>query len=504
LDLCCGRLSRPNAIALLGVCTIPQSLRAFIHQLDSLPDYPPLTPFCRFSHQPQESKFGFAAGFFCDTRYHPPNIKEPPMTPLPKKQLPIFILFGLALLTLSCNLAGSSTFINVFISDDGSAAQNSAGQAQITPAPLATLAPTPTLLPPEIISAAKAEEELLVNLYQRVRLAVVSIEVTTAQQEEDPSQPGVPTPFDAAGQGAGFVYDAAGHIVTNGHVIEDATGVEVIFADGTRLPATIIGTDPDSDLAVLKIETDPASLLPVEWASSENVQIGQRAIAIGNPFGLDGTLTVGTVSSLNRSLRSLNPVFRIPEIIQTDAAINPANSGGPLFNSDGQVIGVTNAIVPRQVGISERSFLGVGFAIPSSLARRVIPSLIENGFYAHPYIGISGDTITPEIAAAMNLDSTRGVLVVEVRPNSPASRANLRGGNQEFTNRNRSLTMIGGDVVIAIEDETVNDFEDLISFLGRRGVVGETVTVTVIRQGQEMQVELTLEARPDQNQLFRP
>ena len=353
-----------------------------------------------------------------------------------------------------------------------------------------TLAPEPTALPPAAIAEADAEELLLINLYERVNPAVVNI-VITVENDEDES--GMNQLFPAQGQGSGFIYDVEGHIVTNNHVIAEATEVDVTFFDGTTVAAEVIGSDPDSDLAVVKVNVPAESLRAVEWGDSDQILVGQRAVAIGNPFGLDGTLTSGIISALGRSLPTEQGGFRIPEIIQTDAAINPGNSGGPLLNSQGEVIGVNTAIVPRSTGFGERSFLGVGFAIPANLAQRVVPSLIEFGEYEHPWIGFSGNTVTPEIAEAMELPAASGALVAEVISGSPADKAGLRGGTREVIGLN---TLLGGDVIIGIEDEEVHDFNDLISFLSRRGAVNETVSLTIIRDGQEQTLEMTLGPRP--------
>jgi S1-C subfamily serine protease len=260
----------------------------------------------------------------------------------------------------------------------------------------------------------------------------------------------------------------------------------------------VIGVDPDSDLAVLKVDIPAESLRPVKWGDSDQIKVGQRAIAIGNPFGLDGTLTSGIISALGRSLPTENGAFRIPEIIQTDAAINPGNSGGPLLNSQGEVIGINTAIVPRQDRLGgERSFLGVGFAVPANLVKRVIPSLIKDGKYQHPWIGFSGSSVTPEIAEAMELSKAAGALVVEVLSGSPADKAGLRGGTREIVFDNGLDTKIGGDIIIKIDDETINSFDDLISFLSRRGVVDQEITLTIIRDGKEQTVKLTLGPRPE-------
>ncbi len=362
-----------------------------------------------------------------------------------------------------------------------------------------TLVPAPTPLPPEAIAEADAEELLLINLYERVNPSVVNIVVTVEEEgtvlgsEEDI--------FPTQGQGSGFVYDTEGHIITNNHVIADATKVEVTFHDGSSAQAEVIGSDPDSDLAVVKVDLPAEVLRPVAWSDSDQLRVGQRAVAIGNPFGLSGTLTSGIISALNRSLPTETGTFRIPEIVQTDAAINPGNSGGPLLNSQGEVIGVNTAIVPRRTALGERSFLGVGFAIPSNLVVRVVPSLINGGQYQHPWIGFSGSTVTPEIAEEMKLPKAFGALVAEVISGSPADKAGLRSGTRDFELSSGFVTQVGGDVIIAIDDEAIETFDDLISFLARRGTVGEAVTLTIIRNGKEQKVELTLEARPEAEEI---
>ncbi len=430
----------------------------------------------------------------------------------------------LVVVVVSCALLGVTLVSNrgvqtLFARQVTTAPGEPAIAAAATVVPLPTLPPLPTPLPERLIAQADAEEELLINLYERVNPSVVNIEVVLEGGFEHPPIPNdaqpqepLPTPppeefnpfFSPQGQGSGFVYSKEGYIVTNNHVVDGAIRVYVTFYDGTQLPAEIIGTDPDSDLAVIKVDASPDSLLPVTWGDSDAVKVGQRAVAIGNPFGLNGTLTTGIISALGRSLPSLNQAFRIPEIIQTDAAVNPGNSGGPLLNSRGEVIGVVSAIVPRQVGVGERSFLGVGFAIPGNLAKKVVPALIKEGKYEHPWIGIVGNSVTPEIARAMGLEKAEGALVIQVLPGSPAAKAGLQGGHDEFTTSNGIITQIGGDVIVGVEDEAVKTFDDLISFLSRRGEVGKTVTLTIIRDGETMEIDLTLGARPTKNELFRP
>ncbi len=357
----------------------------------------------------------------------------------------------------------------------------------------------PTPVPDSLIAEADAEELLLINMYERVNPSVVNIVVTVENEEISGNFQGL---FPTQGQGSGFIVDKEGHIVTNNHVIEDADKVEVTFFDGTTVDAEVIGTDSDSDLAVVKVTDIIENLHPIVWGDSNEIKVGQRAIAIGNPFGLDGTLTTGIISALGRSLPAGSGAFRIPEIIQTDAAINPGNSGGPLLNSQGEVVGVNTAIVPRQGQFTgERSFLGVGFAVPSNLVKRVTLSLIDSGDYQHPWIGFSGNTVTKEIAEAMNLEQITGALVVQVISGSPADDAGLRSGTKEIVFENGLDTRIGGDVIVRVDDEKIDIFDDLISFLSRRGEVGKTVTLTVIRDGKEQTLELTLGPRPDADEI---
>jgi serine protease Do len=302
--------------------------------------------------------------------------------------------------------------------------------------------------------------------------------------------------------GSGFVWDNQGDIVTNNHVVSGADAINVTFSDGSTYPATLVGADPNSDLAVVKVSAPASKLHPVQLADSSQVKVGQLAIAIGNPYGLTGTMTAGIISGLSRSLpvgldnqnaQQGGPTYSIPDIIQTDASINPGNSGGVLVDSQGQVIGVTAAIES-----SSNSNSGIGFVIPSSIVQKVIPSLIQTGAYQHPWVGIEGTTITPDLASADNLPSgQQGVLVITVTPNSPASKAGLQGGTQTQT-LNGNQVSLGGDVITAVDGQTVTRFEDLTSYLLNNTKVSQTITLTILRQGQQMNVQLTLGALPNQ------
>jgi 2-alkenal reductase len=277
--------------------------------------------------------------------------------------------------------------------------------------------------------------------------------------------------------------------------VEGAEEVQVTFHDGTTLRAEVIGTDPDSDLAVILVDAAEEMLLPVELGDSDQLEVGQRAIAVGNPYGLRGTLTTGIISALGRSLpigrasQVIGARFSIPELIQTDAAINPGNSGGPLLNSQGQVIGVNTAYDP--------SVSGVGFAVPVNTVKRVVPTLIREGRYEYPWLGISGSDVTLEIVEAMDLPVERGAIVLEVTPDSPADEAGLRGSNRTVTSLGSELR-VGGDVVIRIDDQRVLQFEDILVYILRSTEVGQEIELTIIRGGREQSVRATLGARPSE------
>jgi serine protease Do len=319
-----------------------------------------------------------------------------------------------------------------------------------------------------------SSEQSLNQLYEQAIQSIVNVYVLTGF---------------GAGEGSGFVIDANGHIVTNNHVVETAEYIEVTFEDGTIREAQVIGRDPDSDLAVIKVDPNGLNLQPATLADSDLVFVGQQVLAIGNPFGQSFTLTTGIVSALDRSLSADNN-FSIPEIIQTDAAINPGNSGGPLLDMSGNVIGVNTAI-----NTESGSNSGVGFAVPSNTVRRVVPYLIEYGRYEHTWLGIRGGVLRPEQIEAMNLDpNTRGVMVASVEQGGPAFNAGLRGSNNEIRTSIGDFS-INGDVITAINDVAVRDMSDLIGYLDNTQP-GDIVTLTIIRDGQVQSISITLEARP--------
>lgn len=291
---------------------------------------------------------------------------------------------------------------------------------------------------------------------------------------------------DQDAQGSGFIYSRNGYIVTNEHVIDEADRVQVTFSGGETVRADIVGEDPFSDLAVLKV--DKNNLKPLELGNLSDVRVGQPAVAIGNPFGLPGTMTSGIVSQKGRSL-PVEGGFSIPNALQTDAAINPGNSGGPLINTRGNVIGVNTAI-ETQTG----TFSGVGFAIPVDSVKRVVPRLIQEGDVDYSWIGVRGRTVGAEIAERMELEEARGFLIVDVVEGGPADRAGFRAGNESATIRGNPINL-GGDVITAIDGRTIKNYGTLTNHLLSQTSPGETVNVTVIRDGEKMEIPLTLGSR---------
>jgi len=377
--------------------------------------------------------------------------------------------------------------------------------AEAMPTTAATPVPEPDTASTITSDTITALEGTLEQVYQNVSPSVVYVEVSKQVTGSDlpgwpfgtPQQSPQESPYQR-GSGSGFVWDKAGHIVTNNHVVDGADKIEVTFADGTIVPATLVGANRDSDLAVIKVDVPAEILRPVQMGDSDQVQVGEIAVAIGNPFGLENTMTVGFISALGRSLpvesgQSAGPTYRIPDIIQTDAPINPGNSGGVLVDEQGKVIGVTAAIAsPVQASV------GIGFVIPSAIVQKVIPALIQDGHYAVPWLGISGTSLTPDLAQAMDLDAgQRGSLVIDVTPGSPADEAGLQGSGRDITVDGQQQR-VGGDVIVSIGGQAIETFDDLIAYLFHSTDVGQQVTLTVLRDGREQQIDVTLRERPSQ------
>ncbi|MCB8968778.1 MAG: trypsin-like peptidase domain-containing protein [Chloroflexota bacterium] len=346
------------------------------------------------------------------------------------------------------------------------------GNTAVSTSPTFTNNPTTPLNPVVSVDGSLVnlleQEQAFIDVYNRVNPAVVNIAV-------------------GGGQGSGFLYDTQGHFVTNNHVVDSGGSIVVTFSDGSQSSARVVGTDPDSDLAVIRVDQLPANVVPVTLADSDALQVGQFVIAIGNPFGLQGSMTTGIVSALGRLLPSSTSngaSYSIPDVIQTDAAINPGNSGGPLLDVQGRVIGVNSAIESPV-----RASSGVGYAVPSNIVDAVVPQLIASGRVAHPWLGIAGTSMTESIAEAMGLaESQRGVLISSVTAGGPAAAAGLRGGS--------GSSGLGGDVIVGIDGRSVAEFDDLLGYIVQYTTVGQTIQLDVLRNGTLNTVPLTLQARP--------
>lgn len=363
-------------------------------------------------------------------------------------------------------------------------------QAPPTPQVIVVVAtPTPAPLPPisDAIDDVRSEEARRIAIYEQVSPAVVNI--TTQILRTDFFWGAMPE----EGSGSGFLWDEAGHVVTNYHVIEDATAISVSFGDDVNMTAVVVGSDPQNDLAVLKVDGSiPEGLRPVPVGASSGLKVGQSAIAIGNPFGqFERTMTEGIISALNRTIETESTVLR--GVIQTDAAINRGNSGGPLLDSGGRLIGVNSAIY-SPTGTSA----GVGLAIPVDKVSRVVPALIENGRYPHPWLGVEGlgYEISPALARALRLPVEEGLLIARIYRDSPADKAGVRSAQQEAILGNRRY-LVGGDVLTAIDGQPLATWEQLNAYLDEGAAVGQTVTLDILRDGEALQLQVTLEDTPE-------
>jgi S1-C subfamily serine protease len=332
---------------------------------------------------------------------------------------------------------------------------------------------------PAVERAALLELEPLTELYNTANPGVVSIQAIAEQN-------GV----ISGGSGSGFILDEEGHIVTNNHVVAGSEHLTVIFYDGFQERAEIVGRDPSSDLAIIKVESFPAGAHPLPLADSDQLEVGDWVVTIGNPFGLSSSIAVGIVSATGRTIASGVTPFSIPQAIQTDAAINPGNSGGPLLTLNGEVVGVNAQIAATGTGTNS----GVGFSIPSNIVRRVSPSLIADGSYSWPWLGIEGASVTLLLQEANDLDTQQGAYVSSIVSGSPAERAGLRG-----TDGTRQVdgfdTPTGGDVIVEVNGKPVLDFSDLLIQIANSSP-GDTLELTVIRDGERMPISVTLQARP--------
>jgi S1-C subfamily serine protease len=349
--------------------------------------------------------------------------------------------------------------------------------AQVTLQPasaVTTTAPTTATSVP-LATELLPQEQLLANLYTAVNPSVVNINMTMAIGE---------------GAGSGFVYDMQGHIITNNHVVEGADKIYVTFSDGKMVAATVVGTDANSDLAVIKVDVAATELHPVTLGESATLRVGQMAVAIGNPFGLEGTMTAGIISALGRVVPASSSRYAMVDLIQTDAPINPGNSGGPLLDSAGRVIGV-NTMIYSESGTSS----GVGMAVPVDTVKRVVPQLLEKGSYAHPWLGLSGRSITAVLAEALNLPVQQGVLIESVVNGGPAEKAGLRGGAQTG-NVDGANIAVGGDIIVGVGGTEIQSFDDVVSYLASNTQAGQKLEITVLRDGQRQTFTVTVEERP--------
>lgn len=399
------------------------------------------------------------------------------------KRLSLFLLVILALVisSLACRTLTGLPAEQILGEESPSVKENPPVEV-VVPAPqVSGTTNTTEVTVLDMISA----QDTLIGLYQKVNPGVVFIRVLTE---------------DGGGLGSGFVIDNDGHIVTNYHVIEGVTDLEVAFASGYKARGEVIGEDLDSDLAIVKVEAPQSELFPLTLGDSDAIQIGQTVIAIGNPFGLAGTMTTGIVSGLGRTLDSLHTTadggtFSAGDIIQTDAAINPGNSGGPLLNLQGEVIGVNESIrTSNFTSAGEPTNSGVGFAISINVVKMVAPALIAEGKYDYPYLGItSTDVMTLVYQEALGLPTSLGVYVTGVTTGGPAERAGIKAGTKQSSIIGLPA---GGDLITAIDDQPVANFNDLISYLVKYKGPGDTVVLTILRDGDTIELEVTLDKRP--------
>jgi len=354
------------------------------------------------------------------------------------------------------------------------------------------MVPPPSMIKPEIIvtnghdisavgetTPSYSKKLSLIEIFEISEAGVVRVNV---QRTEDAI---IPT-----GVGSGFVFDKKGHVITNAHVVDGATKVVVTFLDGRSYNADVIGVDNFTDIAVIKVNADLSLLHPLSLGDSSNLQVGEPIAAIGNPFGLSGSMTSGIVSQLGRLLPS-GAGYSIPDVIQTDAAINPGNSGGPLLNMRGEIVGINTAI---QSGTGE--FTGVGFAVPSQTVAKIVPSLILNGEYKHPWIGISGRDIDPDLAKVLDRNDAVGFLVVTVIPDSPASKAGLHG-SENIEEIDGIQYTIGGDIILSVDGVEVRKISDILIHLQRAKSVGDDLVLEILRDGRTSNFTIVLGERPN-------
>jgi len=326
------------------------------------------------------------------------------------------------------------------------------------------------------------------QIYQNLENSVVQITSTVIETRSNIIINGNPLEQQSSRLGSGFVYDDVGHIITNNHVVSGVTDVDVTLSNGDIFNAKVIGTDEFNDIAVLQITDDYSDdpINPIFFADSSQVKVGDQVIAIGNPFGLSNTMTTGIVSQIGRLLPNQELGFSIPNIIQTDAAINPGNSGGPLLDHSGNLIGMNTAIESK-VG----EFAGVGFAVPSNIIKKVVPSLIEKGEYDHPWLGISGTTLSPKLAEKLNLPKNfRGAMINAIVKDGPADKAGIKDALYTLDRE-----IASADIIISIDNIQVKRIDDIIAYVSENKSVGDNVSLKVYRDGNVIDVDVKLGKR---------
>lgn len=331
------------------------------------------------------------------------------------------------------------------------------------------------------VNALSPDENINIKIYEDVSPGVVNITTTVVSYDF------FFNPIPERGTGSGSVIDNEGHILTNYHVIENASKLEVTLFDGSKWEGKLVGADPSNDLAVIKINAPSERLKPIAFGDSSNLKVGQKAIAIGNPFGLERTLTVGIISSIGRTLRAVNGRL-MRGIIQTDAAVNPGNSGGPLLDSNSKMIGITTAIF-SPVGAN----IGIGFAIPVNTAKKIVPQLIKKGYVSRPWLGITGQNISGDLASLLKLPSA-GILVAKVEKDSPAYKAGIRGGRDVVMIGNLEI-IVGGDMIVAIDGKPIRNMDQIIEEIESKSI-GQTVALTIVRNNKKSIVKVTLAEMP--------
>ena len=327
----------------------------------------------------------------------------------------------------------------------------------------------------EVTGIERSYEYSLIDIFEKSEASIVQVSVVRGESD--------------GGMGSGFVYSDEGYVITNQHVVQDAERVMITFLDGEAYIGNVIGTDRDLDIAVVKVEPTNTYLQPIKIGDSSKLKVGEKIAAIGNPFGLSGSMTSGIVSQMGRLLPQ-ETGYSIPDVIQTDAAINPGNSGGPLINMKGEVVGINTAI---QSATGE--FSGIGFAVPANTVKKVVPVLIQDGEFKHPWMGISGTDVDPELAEVRGLNSSKGFLVVSVIEGSPAETAGLLGVTETKETDGREFAL-DGDIILSIDGETVRKISDILVHLQREKSVGDEMVLSVIRGGEILELTMVLEERP--------